>query len=183
MLTHRKQLVQVCHKSVQKVWNRATTKAKIGDIICAPFTPVMQVVDKYVYHVDGRVWLKVKPTNASCRTEEWLLDKEDSLQSQLSNEVEQGKQHGQSNIAERLVPIYKEWQYSSGYLEGYNSAQRPRQAKAIAKAYEWLVIYDGGWYSVWIDGVLVGKAKTSDKAEQIAQKQIAIEQFRKKSQQ
>ena len=76
MLTQEKRTIQLCSESTPKIWDRATTKANIGDTIHAPFTPVMQVINKDVY-TDGRVWLKVKPTNASCYTEEWVLDREE----------------------------------------------------------------------------------------------------------
>ena len=76
MLTQSKPTIQLCSESTPKIWDRATTEASIGDTIHAPFTPVMQVINKDVY-TDGRVWLKVKPTNASY-VEEWVLDREEN---------------------------------------------------------------------------------------------------------
>ena len=64
MLTQQQPAIQLCSESTPKIWDRATTKANIGDIIHAPFTPVMKVINKDVY-TDGRVWLKVKPTSVS----------------------------------------------------------------------------------------------------------------------
>ncbi len=61
MLTQEKPTIQVRSESTPKIWDRATTKASIGDTIRAPFTPVMRVINKDVYP-DGRVWLKVKPS-------------------------------------------------------------------------------------------------------------------------
>lgn len=179
MLTQEKPTIQVCCESTPKIWDRATTKANIGDIIHAPYTPVMEVVNKKVY-TDGRVWLLVKPKNASYYTEEWVLDKEDDLLPPPQTEFEQGKQHRQNDTAEHLPPIYTEasCQYSTGYLAGYNSTSKPQQTKAPATPATWSVIYDGEyWYKVWVDKVLVGKATTSEKAEQIAQKAIAGKKF------
>ena len=103
MLTQEKQSVQVCSASTPKVWDRATTKANIGDTIHAPFTPVMQVINKDVY-TDGRVWLKVKPTNASCYTEEWVLDREeDDVLPPPQTEFEQAFNHGRLDASEKLV--------------------------------------------------------------------------------
>lgn len=179
MLTQEKPTIQVCAESKAKIWHKPTTKANVGDIIRSPFTPVMEVVSKYVY-TDGRVWLKVKPTNASYYTEEWIVDKEeDDLLPQPKSEEEQGKQHGQSDAAEQSHPIYTEatCRYSAGYLAGYNGSQTLQQSKAPT-APTWSVIYDGDyWYKAWVDRVLVGKATTYQKAEQMAQKAIASQKF------
>ena len=75
MLTQEKRTIQLGSESTPKIWNKATTKANIGDTIHAPFIPVMEVINKDIY-TDGRVWLKVKPINASCYTEECILEKE-----------------------------------------------------------------------------------------------------------
>ncbi len=127
MLTQEKQSVQVCSESTPKIWDRATTKANIGDTIHAPFTPVMEVVNKDIY-ADGRVWLKVKPTNASCYTEEWVLDREeDDLLPPPQTEFEQGRNHGRLDATEKLIPLYTEaeCEYSKGYVQGYNALAKP----------------------------------------------------------
>lgn len=171
--------------STPKIWDRESPKANIGDRICVPFTPIMEVVDKDVY-ADGRVWLLVKP-NSGSYTEEWVLDAEDEVQQpadvqplfEEEAEFKQGFGHGQQDAAQRLHPIYAEatCQYSAGYLNGYNSTRKPQQTKAPA-APHWTVIYDGEyWYKAWVDRVLVGKATTHEKAERLAQKAIASKKF------
>ncbi len=106
MLTQSKRTIQLCSESTPKFWDRATTKANIGDTIHTPFTPVMKVVNKDVY-TDGRVWLQVKPTNASCYTEEWILEKEeDDLLPPPQTEFEQGRNHGRLDATEKSIPLY-----------------------------------------------------------------------------
>lgn len=177
MLTQTKPTIQVCSESTPKIWARATTKANVGDIIHAPFTPVMEVTSKYVY-TDGRVWLKVKPKNASCYSEEWILDKEeDDLPPQPKSEEEQGQIHGQLDATENSIPIYTQasCQYSKGYLEGYNGTQTPQQPKTPAAPLTWSVTYDDNWqfYRVWVGNRAIGRASTHEEAERIAQKYIA----------
>ncbi len=71
MLTQQKPLAQVC---AQKIWDKPTAKAQIGDYIRAPFVPVMQVIDREVLS-SGQIWLLLKPTTASY-AEEWVLEPE-----------------------------------------------------------------------------------------------------------
>ncbi len=108
MLTQEKRTIQACSESTPKIWDRATTKANIGDTIHAPFTPVMEIVNKDIYS-DGRVWLKVKPTNASCYVEEWVLDREeDDALPPPPNEFEQGRNHGRLDATDKSIPLYTE---------------------------------------------------------------------------
>ncbi|KJH69785.1 hypothetical protein UH38_22000 [Aliterella atlantica CENA595] len=166
--------------STPKTWDRATTAVNIGDRICIPFTPIMEVVDKDVY-LDGRVWLLVKP-NSGSYTEEWVLDAEDEVQQPLfkeETEYKQGFEHGKLDAAKRLPPIcaQAECQYSKGYLKGYSSTPTPQQTKTPT-APSWVVRYDGEyWYKVWVGDRIVGKASTHEKAEQLAQKAIASKKF------
>lgn len=174
MLTQTEQSLQV---STPIVWDRETTKANVGDIIHAPFTPVMEVISKEVY-TDGRVWLLVRPTNASYYTEEWLVDKEeDDLLPQPKSEEEQGQIHGQLDATENSIPIYTQasCQYSTGYLEGYNGTQTPQQTKTPATPATWSVNYDDNWqfYRVWVGNRAIGRASTHEEAERIGQKYIA----------
>lgn len=157
--------------STPKIWDRATTAVSVGDIIHAPFMPVMRVMNKQ--RGDGeRTWLLIEPTNATC-DKQWV-EVEAPIPSKEETEFEQGKQHGQQDAAERLHPTYTQasCNYSAGYLQGYNG-QSPKQTKPPTTPH-WTVIYDGEyWYKAWVDRVLVGKATTCQKAEQMAQKAIA----------
>lgn len=177
MLTQEKPTIQVGAESKAKIWYKPTTKASVGDIIHAPFTPVMQVVNKYVY-TDGRVWLKVKPTNASCYLEEWVLDKEeDDLPPPPQTEEEQGLIHGQLDATENSIPIYTQasCQYSKGYLAGYNGTSKPQQTKTPTAPPTWSVTYDDNWqfYRVWVGNRAIGRASTYEEAERLGQKYIA----------
>ena len=58
----------------EKIWNKPTARAEIGDYFRIPYTPVMQVVDKDELE-SGQVWLLLKPTTASY-AEEWVLSPE-----------------------------------------------------------------------------------------------------------
>lgn len=169
MLTQQTQSVQV---STPKTWDRATTNVNIGDIIHAPFMPVMQVIDKDIYP-DGQTWLLVKPTSGSI-TEEWVIEAEEGQQS----EFEHGLQHGQQDSGERLHPIYKEanCQYSAGYLKGYNGTPKPQQIKSPPT---WSVTYNHKWqwYVVWVGDRAIGRAFDHEEAERIGQKYIASEKL------
>lgn len=182
MVTQQEQSLQV---SSPKTWDRATARVNVGDRIRAPFTPVMQVIDKDVYP-NGQTWLLVKP-NSGSYTEEWVLEAEEDIQQpaepqplfEEEAEFKQGLEHGQHDAAKRLPAIYTHasCQYSAGYLNGYNSTPTPQQTKAPA-APHWTVIYDGDyWYKAYVDRSLVGKATTYQKAEQMAQKAIASKDF------
>ncbi|KJH69354.1 hypothetical protein [Aliterella atlantica] len=172
MVTQQEQSLQV---ATPKTWDKATTSVQVGDYIRAPFTPVMQVIDKDIYP-DGQTWLLVKPTNASF-TEQWVVEPEQEPQS----EFEQGLQHGQNDSAQRLHPIYAQanCQYSAGYVQGYNGKPIPQQTKAPAKPLQWSVTYNDKWqwYVVWVNDRAIGRALTSEEAERIAQKYIAGEKF------
>lgn len=172
--------------STPKTWDRESPKASIGDRIRVPYTPIMEVVDKDVYP-NGQTWLLVKP-NSGSYTEEWVLEAEEDIQQPAETqplceeeaEFKQSREHGQLDAAKRLPPICTEasCQYSTGYLQGYNSATTTEQTKASAKSPTWAVIYDGEyWYKAWVDRSLVGKATTYQKAEQMAQKAIASKKF------
>lgn len=188
MLTQPQQSLQV---STPKIWDRATGRVNVGDYINAPFTPVMQVIDKDVYP-NGQTWLLVKP-NSGSYTEEWLLEPEEGIQQPAETqplfeeeaEFKQGLEHGQHDAAKRLPAIYTQasCQYSTGYLKGYNSTLTSQQPKAPT-APTWSVIYDGEyWYRVWVGKSLVGKASTPEKAERLGQKYIANEKARQEHRQ
>ena len=177
MLTQEKQSLQA---STPKIWDRATTKANIGDTIHAPFTPVMEVINKDVY-TDGRVWLKVKPTNASCYTEEWVLDREkDDVLPPPPNEFEQGFNHGRLDAIDKFIPLYTkaECDYSHGYVEGHRQYTKP-YIPTPPKPLTWSVTYDHKWewYVVWVGGRAIGRADDHEEAERIGQKHIAGEKF------
>ena len=178
MLTQDKQSVQVCSESTPKIWDRATTKANIGDTIHTPFTPVMQVINKDVY-TDGRVWLKVKPTNASY-TEEWVLDREeDDLLPLPQNEFEQGFNHGRLEAIDKTIPLYTkvECEYTKGYVEAYKQHTKPYIPTLSPKPLTWSVTYDQNWqwYLVWVGGRAIGRAFNHEEAERIGQKYLASE--------
>ena len=179
MLTQEKRTIQVCSKSTLKVWDRATSKANIGDTIHAPFTPVMEVINKDIY-TDGRVWLKVKPTNASY-VEEWVLDKEeDDALPPPQNEFEQGFNHGRIDAIDKSIPLYTEaeCEYSAGYVEGYKQHTKP-YIPTPSKPLTWLVTYNSNWqwYVVWVGNRAIGRASDHEEAERIGQKYIAGEKF------
>ena len=181
MITQEKRTIQLCSKSNPKIWDKATTKASIGDLIHAPFTPVMQVINKDVYS-DGQVWLKVKPTSASY-IEEWLLEKEeDDALPPPQNEFEQGFNHGRLDAIDKTIPLYKEaeCQYSNGYTEGYRQYTKPYIPTPPPKPLTWSVTYDHKWqwYLVWVGGRAIGRADDHEEAEQIGQKYLASEKLR-----
>ena len=181
MLTQQQPAIQVCTESTPKIWDKATTKANIGDTIHAPFTPVMQVVNKDIY-TDGRVWLKVKPTNASCYTEEWIVDKEDDdLLPPPQTEFEQAFNHGRLDATDNSIPLYTvaECDYSQGYVEGYNALVKPPVPTPPPKPHTWSVTYNSNWqwYVVWVGDRARGRASDHQEAEQIGQKYIAGKKF------
>ena len=179
MLTQSKPTIQVCSESKEKIWDRATTKANIGDTIHAPFTPVVKVVNKDVYS-DGRVWLKVKPTSASCYTEEWVLDREeDDELPPPPNEFEQGFNHGRIDAIDKSIPLYTKasCEYSKAYVQGYNALAKPPVPTTFPKPCTWSVTYNSNWqwYVVWVGDRAIGRAFDHQEAERIGQKYIAGE--------
>lgn len=179
MLTQERQSVQVCAESIPKVWDKPTTKANIGDTIHAPFTPVMKVVNKDVYP-DGRVWLRVKPTNASCYTEEWVLDpEEDDVLPPPPNEYEQGFNHGRIDAIDKSIPLYREaeCEYTKGYVEGHKQHTEPYIPTPPPKPLTWSVTYDRKWQWYWVcvGGRVISRAFDLEEAERIGQKYIASE--------
>ncbi|PSB29615.1 hypothetical protein [Chlorogloea sp. CCALA 695] len=182
MLTQEKRTIQLGSESTPKIWDKATAKANIGDTIHAPFMPVMQVINKDVYS-DGRVWLKVKPTNASCYTEEWVLDREeDDVLPPPPNEFEQGFNHGRIDAIDKSIPLYTrvECEYTRGYTEGYKQHTKPNIPTPPPKPLTWSVTYDRKWqwYLVWVGGRAIGRADDHEEAEQIGQKYLASEKLR-----
>ncbi len=183
MLTQEQPTIQVCSESTPKIWDRATGRVNVGDRICVPFTPIMEVVDKDVYP-NGQIWLLVKP-NSGSYTEEWLLDAEDDIQQpaetqplfEEEEEFKQGFQHGQYDADKRLPRIYTQasCQYSVGYVQGYNTIHNPQQAKAPAAPPTWSVTYSDKWqwYVAWVGNRAIGRASTHEEAERIGQKYIA----------
>ncbi|MDZ4877560.1 MAG: hypothetical protein CLLPBCKN_006995 [Chroococcidiopsis cubana SAG 39.79] len=79
MITHPKSIAQV---QTPQIWDEPTALAQVGDEIRAPFTPLMQVVEREVL-ADGRVRLLVKPISASY-SEEWVLEPEVIVEQQQS---------------------------------------------------------------------------------------------------
>jgi len=186
MLTQEKRTIQVRSESTPKIWNKATTKANIGDTIHAPFTPVMEVINKDVYS-DGRVWLKVKPTNASYYHEEWVLDREeDDLQPPPPNEFEQGRNHGRLDATDKSIPLYTKasCEYSQGYVKGYNALAKPPVPTPAQKPLTWSVTHNSTypWYVIWVDGRAIGRAFDYEEgvriAQRTAQKYVSSDQFR-----
>ena len=186
MLTQEKSTIQACSESTPNIWDRATTKASIGDTIHAPFTPVVKVVNKDVYP-DGRVWLKVKPVTASCYTEEWILDREeDDALPPPQNEFEQGRNHGRLDATDKSIPLYTEasCEYSKGYIQGYNALAKPVVPTPVALPLTWSVTHNSTypWYVIWVDERAIGRAFDYEEAVRIAkrtaQKYVSSEQFR-----
>ena len=186
MLTQSKPTIQVRSESIPKIWDRATTKANIGDTIHAPFTPVVKVVNKDVY-TDGRVWLKVKPVTASCYTEEWVLDREeDDALPPPQTEFEQGRNHGRLDATDKSIPLYTEasCEYSQGYVQGYNALAKPVVPTPVALPLTWSVTHNptDPWYVIWVDERAIGRAFDHEEAVRVAQqtvqKYVSSEQFR-----
>jgi hypothetical protein len=105
-------------------------------------------------------------------------------------QYELGLQHGRNDADQRLHPIYAEasCEYSKGYLQGYSGNQNPQPKKAPTAPPTWSVTYDDNWqfYRVWVgdayggsrsDHRAIGRASTSQEAEQIGQKYIATGQL------
>lgn len=177
-----------------KIWARVSPKANIGDRICVPFTPIMEVVDKDTCP-NGQTWLLVKP-NSGSYTEKWLLDVEEDVQQlaklQLPSQedFEQSKQNGQQDTATRSHPICAkdECNYSTQYLESCKGLFASIIPKTGPASPSWLVTYDSNrqLYRVWVgdacgdrgsDYRAIGAASTSEEAERIGQKYIATEQL------
>ena len=186
MITQEKRTIQVRSESKEKIWDRATTKASIGDTIHAPFTPVVKVVNKDVY-TDGRVWLKVKPTSASCYTEEWVLDPEDDdVLPPPQNEFEQGRNHGRLDATDKYIPLYTEasCEYSQGYVQGYNALAKPVVSTPVVLPLTWSVTRNSmyPWYVIWVDERAIGRAFDYEEAVRIAkrtaQKYVSSDKFR-----
>ena len=173
MLTQSKPTIQLGSESKEKIWDRATTKANIGDTIHAPFTPVVKVVNKDVYP-DGRVWLKVKPVNASCYTEEWVLDREeDDALPPPQNEFEQGRNHGRLDATDKYIPLYTEaeCEYTRGYVQGYNALAKPVVPTPAVLPLTWSVTHNPTypWFVIWVDECAIGRAFDHGEAVRIAQ--------------
>ena len=173
MITQEKRTIQVCAESTPKIWNRATTKANIDDTIHAPFMPVMKVINKDVY-TDGRVWLKVKPINASY-VEEWVLDQEeDDALPPPQNEFDQGFNHGRIDATDKSIPLYTkaECEYTKGYVEGHRQHTKPSVPTPPPKPLTWAVTYNQTWqwYVVWMGDRAIGQASDHEEAERIGQK-------------
>lgn len=101
---------------------------------------------------------------------------------ELITDYEQGFQHGKQDADQRLHPIYAEaasCEYSTGYLQGYRGNQNPQPKKAPTAPVSWSVTYDDNWqfYRVWVGDRAIGRASTSQEAEQIGQKYVAIGQL------
>ncbi|PSB65944.1 hypothetical protein C7B79_03150 [Chroococcidiopsis cubana CCALA 043] len=129
-----------------QVWDKPTAAAQVGDEICAPFTPVMQVVEREVL-ADGRVRLLVKPGSATY-SEEWIVAPQATVEQQPTQatsettanqqpielkgdcthhqpqpdweaiaEYESGSIHGKHDASARIPPMCK--QASCPYSQGY----------------------------------------------------------------
>ncbi|MDZ4877506.1 MAG: hypothetical protein CLLPBCKN_006941 [Chroococcidiopsis cubana SAG 39.79] len=144
MLTHLKPIAQV---QTPQIWDEPTAAAQVGDEIRAPFTPLMQVVEREVL-ADGRVRLLVKPISASY-SEEWIVAPQATVEQQQPTaavsenieseqpaqlkgdrtdrqpqpdweaiaEYESGCIHGKHDAAARMPPMCK--QASCPYSQGY----------------------------------------------------------------
>lgn len=91
-------------------------------------------------------------------------------------EFSQGYVHGQRDAAERLHPMYAEasCQYSTGYLQGYNSTLNPPQPTAPQQQ-QWSITWNSqwNWYNAWVGDCYAGSCTKYEEAEQLAQKCIA----------
>lgn len=91
-------------------------------------------------------------------------------------QFEQGYIHGQQDAAERLHSMYAEasCQYSSGYLQGYNSTLNPPQPTAPQQQ-QWSITWSSqwNWYNVWVGDSYAGSCTKYEEAEQLAQLGIA----------
>ncbi len=194
MLTQNKPQIQA-----PQVWDKPTALAQVGDYIRV--APVMQVVERKSLS-NGRVWFLVKPSNASADPEEWVVEAELSTKEQQQPEqepqpvgfagdsvsvglqptreaiaeFEQGYIHGQRDAAERLHPMYAEasCQYSTGYLQGYNSTLNPPQP-TTPQQQQWSITWNSqwNWYNAWVGDCYAGSCTKYEEAEQLAQKCIA----------
>ena len=199
MLTQDKPIVQA-----PQVWDKPTALAQVGDYIRV--APIMRVVERKSLS-DGRVWLLVKPSNASADPEEWVVEPESSTKEQQQPEQEpqpvgfagdsvgvglqpteeaitefsQGRAHGQQDAADRLHAMYAapSDQYAAGYLSGYNNYINPSPQPEVIEPPRWSVQYDPNWdwYRVWVGDRCIGHGTDYQQAERIAQRYIGAEQF------
>ncbi|MDV2997442.1 MAG: hypothetical protein N4J56_007147 [Chroococcidiopsis sp. SAG 2025] len=93
MLTQAQSTSQV---RTPQIWDKPTAQAQVGDEIRAPFTPVMQVVEREVL-ADGQVRLLVKPVSAASYSEEWVVEP------QAIVEPQQPKSAASENIEPRQL--------------------------------------------------------------------------------
>lgn len=98
-----------------------------------------------------------------------------------SEEFEIGRIHGCHDARAKLHPIYNQatCNYSSGYMEGYNSVLNPQRQPEIVKRIEWSVRYNAkwGWYEAWVGSrCCLDKGASYEEAERIAQRQLSIEE-------
>lgn len=174
MLTQTEQSLQV---STHKIWDRETPKANIGDRICVPFAPIVEVVDKNVC-ANGQTWLLVKP-NSGSYTEEWLLETEEDVQqpTELQLPSQEEKDFEQDTTKQlHLIDTKNESKYSTKYLESYKRSVAPVIPKTVAAWLSWSVSYNDNWqiYWVWVGDRAIGKALTHEEAESMGQKYVAL---------
>jgi len=190
-----------------RTWDKATAQARAGDYIRVPFAPVMSVVNRDVLEtgqiwllvkpVTGTYteeWLlepeplvekpqhskqQPQPTgfagdSVSCQLQPTQIDEA---------RYKQGFAYGESDAHAKLYPGYDRvsCQYTAGYLAGYNSVFSPQpKAEVVKQAAEWKVTFNDRWqwYDVWVgDRCCREKAGSYKEAEQIAQRQIALDEL------
>ncbi len=189
MLTQNKPIVQA-----PQVWDKPTALAQVGDYIRV--APVMRVVERKSLS-NGRVWLLVKPSNASADPEEWVVEAElpakeqqqpeqeqqpvgfagDSVSVELQPtrdaiaEFETGRCHGQQDAASRRHRMYTQplSEYAAGYLEGYDSILNPSPQTEVIEPVGWSIQYDSNWdwYRVWVGDSCIGHGSNYQQAERI----------------
>jgi len=190
-----------------RTWDKATAQAQIGDYIRVPFAPVMSVVNRDLLESGQVWLLVKPVTGTCTEEwvleSEPLVEKPQHLeqQPQLTGfagdsvscqlrpaqideaRYQQGFAHGESDAQAKLEPGYDRvsCQYTAGYLAGYNSVFSPQPKAEVAKqAAEWKVTFNDRWqwYDVWVgDRCCREKAGSYKEAEQIAQRQIALDEL------
>ena len=199
MLTQHKPQIQA-----PQVWDKPTALAQVGD--CIGVMPIMRVVERKSFS-DGRIWLLVKPSNASADPEEWVVEAELPTREQQQPEQEPqpvgfagdsvgvglqttkeaqtefslGRCHGQQDAVAKLHPMYTqpESEYAAGYVSGYNSELSPSPQGEAIEPPRWSVQYDSNWdwYRVWVGDSCIGHGSNYQQAERIAQRYIAAKEF------
>ncbi len=190
-----------------QTWDKATAQAQIGDYIYSPSAPVMRVVNRDVLETGQvwlllkpttasctEEWVVEPEILIEAAQEPEQQPQPTGLAGDLMNcqlkpahapEVgyEKGFALGQSDAQARLWPGYK-WvscPFTDGYFAGYNSVfSTQAEVEVVKQAAEWSVTFNDRWqwYDVWVgDHCCREKAGSYREAEQIAQRQIALDEL------